>query len=230
VGTRKVYFSPDEWFHCFNRGVDKRRIFLDKNDHRRFIALLYACNSVKTIHISNYEQGFRSKRFAHVLNISRTGTLVDIGAYTLLPNHYHLLLRERVDGGVTSFMRKLGTAYTMYFNIKYKRAGALFQGAFKAKHVQTDSYFSRILNYIHGNHGVLYEPKWKEGIIKNEDELRALLIDYPYSSLADYYGAFRLESTVICKEAIFDVIDTLPSLYKVIEEAKTFARQQNDDF
>ncbi|MDP3646281.1 MAG: transposase [bacterium] len=228
MGERSVYFSPGEWFHCFNRGVDKRRIFLDKSDYRRFLALLYACNSKDPIHVSNYEQGFRSKSLATVLNIPRKETLVDIGAYDLLPNHHHFLIRERRDGGITSFMRKLGTAYTMYFNIKYRRSGALYQGAFKAKHVGTNRYFDRVLNYIHGNHAVLFEPRWKEGVTRKEKKLPKLLVDYPYSSLRDYFGELRAESVIVDKSAVLEIIDAMPAVEKIIEDARTFSRLHDE--
>lgn len=229
MGERTVYFSPGEWFHCYNRGVDKRRTFLDTSDYRRFLAILYACNSTKPIHVSNYEQGFRSKSLIDVLRIKREGQLVDIGAYDLMPNHYHFLLRERHDGGITSFMRKVGTAYTMYFNIKYDRTGALYGGAFKAKHVRTDSYFVRVLNYIHGNHAALSEPKWKEGKIRNETGLIQKLTAYPYSSFADYYGEARDESNIIDRHAVLEVIDKMPTIANLIQEARTFARQHDDE-
>jgi len=198
-------------------------------DYRRFLALLYACNSVEPIHVSNYEQGFRSKTLSSVLKTRREMTLVDIGAYNLMPNHHHFLLREARDGGITSFMRKLGTAYTMYFNIKYERAGSLYQGAFKAKHVRSDHYFGRVLNYINGNHAALYEPKWKEGIIKNERGLKKMLAAYPYSSATDYYGVARPESIILNREAVMDTMEKVPSLEKIIEEAQTFARQYEKD-
>ena len=154
---------------------------------------------------------------------------MDIGAYDLMPNHYHFLLRERHDGGITSFMRKVGTAYTMYFNIKYGRTGALYEGAFKAKHVRTDGYFGRLLNYIHGNHAALSEPGWKAGKIKNETRLIRELTAYPYSSFTDYYGETRIESSIIDKNAVFEVIDKMSTIANIIQEARTFARQHDDE-
>ncbi|MBI2610632.1 transposase [Candidatus Kaiserbacteria bacterium] len=223
MGERKVFFQPGEWFHCYNRGVDKRRVFMSPSDYRRFLALMYACNNIEPIHVSDYERGLRSKKLADVLAIARKAPLVDIGAYNLMPNHYHLLLRERIDGGLTSFMRKLGTAYTMYFNIKYERVGALYQGAFKAKHVRTDGYFKRLVNYIHGNHAELTEPKWKEGKVKNETALLKALVAYPHSSLRDYYRDPRPESVIVSTTSLLDVIDAMPRLRDILKDARVFA-------
>ena len=229
MGDRIVYFQPGEWFHCYSRGVDKRRVFMSVSDYQRFQALLYACNNTDTIHVSNYGQGFRSKSLTNVLSIPRSESLVDIGAYNLMPNHYHLLLREQVDGGVTSFMRKIGTAYTMYFNIKHKRSGALFEGAFKAKHVKTDAYFRRVFNYIQGNHAELSEPRWKEGVIQNDRALMESLLAYPYSSLRDFSGPSRPECAIVNRNSILDIIDEIPNPRKILEDARIFARQHEDD-
>ena len=229
MGERPIYFQPGEWFHCFNRGVNKRRIFMSPNDYKRFQSLLYACNSAEPIHVSNYERGYRSKTLHSVLKLPRKTQLVDIGAYSLMPNHYHLLLRENVDGGLTSFMRKIGTAYTMYFNIRYERSGALYQGAFKAKHVRTDSYFERLLSYIHGNHAELSEPRWRQGVIGNEYELVKYIVSYPYASLRDYVGDSRAESAIVNTHSILDIVDRIPSPNKILSDARTFARQHADE-
>ncbi|MDO8576643.1 MAG: transposase [bacterium] len=225
MGERSIKFAPGEWYHCYNRGTDKRKIFMGKDDYERMLALLYACNSVTPIHVSNYEQGFRSKKLAEVLHL-RKSSWVDVGAYNLMPNHFHLLLREVAPGGITSFMRKFGTAYTMYFNIRYERTGVLFQGTFKAKHVDTDRYYNRVLNYIHANHAELYEPKWKNGIIRNKSLVKKKLVEYRYSSLSDYCGSARPESRIISKDAVLHLLDSPPRLDDLLDDARTFARYE----
>lgn len=228
MGERSVQFAPEEWYHCYNRGTDKRKIFMGKDDYERMLALLSACNSTEPIHVSNYEQGFRSKSLADVLRINTKSHWVDIGAYSLMPNHFHVLLRETLPGGITAFMRKLGTAYTMYFNIRYERTGVLFQGAFKAKHVGTDQYFRRVLNYIHANHAELYEPKWKNGVIGNRTRTKKKLLQYRYSSLTDYCGAKRPESLLINKDSVLELLNRPPRLDDLLDDARTFARYEEE--
>lgn len=229
---RPVPFAPDEWYHCFNRGVDKRVIFTSDKDSERFLMLLYACNSVEPIHISNIYQGKTLvKTLVDVLAATkRKETLVDIAAYCLMPNHIHLVLREKNDGGITSFMRKLGTGYTMYFNIKYERSGALFQGAFRAKHVATGAYFNRAISYVHANPAELVEPEWKQGVIRNEKKLRSFLSRYRYSSFLDYSEGLRPESVLISKAEAFDILDNPQTLEQLIEEAQIYARHDDDKF
>src|SRR3989344_1060267 len=104
---RKFSFAPGEYYHIYNRGTDKRKIFLDWRDHWRFIALLYVANSQSVIHLSDHE----GKDPISLLDLPREKILVDIGAYCLMPNHFHLLIRETGDGNISRFMLKLQTGY-----------------------------------------------------------------------------------------------------------------------
>jgi putative transposase len=136
-------FATNGIYHIYNRGTDKRAIYLDDNDRQRFIFNLYEFNDLNPAPNSfyktqSYEVGPRKK-------------VVEILAYCLMPNHYHLMLRQIEDGGVTLFMRKLGTGYTMYFNKKYERSGSLFQGKFKSVPVETDEQLRYLPHYIHAN-------------------------------------------------------------------------------
>lgn len=227
MADRATPFAPDEWYHCFNRGVDKRKIFTNPGDYERFLMLLYACNSRDPIHISNIYQG---KTLMGLLDaVTRKETLVNIAAYCLMPNHIHLVLREKDYGGITSFMRKLGTGYTMYFNIKYERSGSLFQGAFKAKHIASDSNFNRAISYVHANPAELAETNWKHGVVRDEKKLRSFLSEYRYSSFPDYSGSPRPESEIVNKAAALEVLDTPQTLDQLIEEARIYARRDEED-
>ena len=115
--SRKIIFSLGENYHIYNRGNDKRVTFQNKTDYDRFIALLYLCNSVKNIRLSDYPK----VKLEKLLDIKRGETIVDIGAYCLMPNHFHLLIHEKTENGISKFMQKLLTAYTMYFNKKNER-------------------------------------------------------------------------------------------------------------
>lgn len=221
--TRSIEFSLGEWYHCFARGVDKRRIFESKRDYERFLMLLYASNSDSPVHISNLSrQGVTLMR---VLEEERGAPLVSIGAYCLMPNHYHLLLRQESSGGITTFTRKLGTGYTMYFNIKYERSGSLFSGTFKATHVSTDEYLRRVTHYIHANPAELKVPDWKEGKPKTTARLRAFLKSYAYSSLCDYSGTQRIESGLLAKNSLEESLETALDIDTMLNEASDFLHQ-----
>ena len=154
MAQRKVAFVVDEYFHIYSRGVDKRKIFLDDRDRRRFVRLLYLCNNDKPI-------VYKLVKDKPLREIHIGERLVAIGAYCLMPNHFHLLIREVNDGGIVKFMRKLLTAYSSYFNKKYSRTGALFSSEFKAQHLNTDEYLKYVFSYIHLNCLKLSDPDWK---------------------------------------------------------------------
>lgn len=229
MSERPVPFAPGEYFHCFTRGVDKRKIFMEENDCERFQALLYTCNSTEPIHISNLNHPARQGlALPYVLARNRGKQLVDIAAYCLMPNHLHLLLREIDYGGISSFMQKVGTGYTMFFNKKYDRTGALFSGKFKAVHIGSDAHSRRVINYIHANAAELYEPAWKKGVIRNVKKLKNQLLTYPYSSLIDYEGEERPQAGILAKAAARELVDAVPSFKALLDDARAFYNYEQD--
>ena len=132
--------------------------------------------------------------------MSRKNTLVSIIAYCQMPNHFHLLLLEKEEGGISKFIGKLLAAFSMYFNKKYERSGSLFVNPFKAKHIDlTKDYFEYLLAYIHLNPVKLIDPTWKENGIKDREKVKKFLENYRYSSYLDYIGHKRAEGSIINK-------------------------------
>src|SRR5665213_2524311 len=128
---RKIVFALGEYYHIYNRGVEKRKVFFDDIDRNRFVRLLFLANSNKSF-VYRLVQG----RPLNEIDVGEKS--VAIGAYTLMPNHFHILVKETKEGGISNFMEKLQTGYSMYFNKKNERVGPLFQGRFKAQHVVHD--------------------------------------------------------------------------------------------
>ena len=211
----RVPFAIDEWYHCYTRGIDKRKTFITRIDYERFLGLLYICNSSQIIHRSDLFHRSLDDIFA----IDRKDQLIGVGAFCLMPNHYHLLLKEIRDGGISQFMRKLGTAYSMYFNIKYERAGNVFVKPFRSRRIRDDEYLQCAIQYIHCNPAEIFEPGWKHGRVQNLVHLEKKLIQYPYSSFRAFQeyshplralldnSIFELESQLSPKEMIRDARD-----------------------
>lgn len=176
------FFAVGEFYHIYNRGTEKRLIFLDNADRIRFLSLLYLCNSRSPIHRSN----FMSTSLQKLMILPRDETIVDIGAYCMMPNHFHLLVREKIDKGASIFMQKVSTAYTMYFNKRYERSGSLFQGRFKAEHLNIDNYLKYIYSYIHLNPIGIIDSGWKQHVIKDKSKIYKYLNSYQFSSYLDY--------------------------------------------
>jgi putative transposase len=212
--TRKIPFEVGEYYHIYNRGVDKRDIFLVKNDHERFLALLYLCNTKKGLELP---KDFVSEQAENFFS-TRLKPLVDICAYCLMSNHFHILLREKAEGGVSAFMQKLMTAYTMYFNNRNERSGALFQGTFKAEHAGNDTYLKYLIAYIHLNPVKIIEPKWRENGLKDRKRAQEYLEIYKYSSYQDFYGIQRPQNNILTKGSLPEYFETPISFKENIRE------------
>ena len=191
---RRISFAPGEFYHIYNRGTEKRNIFLNKNDYRRFLLLLYYCNSGQNVVLRLENKNFDPD--------PQRETIVEICAYCLMPNHFHLLIHEKIEGGISRFMQKLSTGYTMYFNERHERDGVLFQGKFKSSYVNEDEYLKYLFSYIHLNPVKSVDPHWKENGISNSDQAKKYLDHYAYSSYPDYLGVNRKEGGIITKNVM----------------------------
>src|SRR3989338_6967882 len=165
---RNVKFVPGSIYHIYNRGVDKRDIFMEEADKWRCLQGLCLFNDEKNssnilwqIEKNRGEVNFKILKDYIVKEGKKP--LVRILAYGLMPNHYHLLVEELQGGGISKFMHKFGLGYARYFNNKYKRSGSLFEGRFKAVSVENEIYLQYLLVYINViNPGQLIESKLKE--------------------------------------------------------------------
>jgi len=216
---RRIEFYEGEFYHVYNRGANKIKIFVNDVDRDRFCKLLFVCNSVKPV-------TFRSIKGLSLEEIERGDTLVDIGAYCFMSNHFHLLLREKSEDGITIFMKKLLTAYSMYFNTKYERTGVLFQGRFKATHVDNDEYLKYLFSYIHLNPVKMIDSKWKENGIIDRTKAERFLGKYQYSSYLDYVGYSRDEGLILKKEAFPQYFEKFNDFKKFIREWILFKEQE----
>ena len=167
---RKIKFANGEFYHIFNRGTDKRTIFSDKHDFQRFLISMNMFNCATPIG-SIYEQSFIEKPKLG----GRTTKLVNIICYCLNINHYHLILEQVTCGGISEFIKRLSGGYTRYFNIKNRRNGVLFQGKFKAAHIDSNEYllhasaYVNLNNRVHKLGGRTTKSSWEEYVGNVED-------------------------------------------------------------
>ena len=188
MGIRPIPLLHGEYYHIYSRGSDKRKIFHDSADYERFQKLLYLANSDKS---------FRFETIKDVYEVRRGERLVSIGAYCPMPNHLHILIKQNSENGISKFMQKFLTAYSMYYNIKYERTGSLLEGKFKVEHLENDTYLKYIFSYIHLNPVKLIYPNWKENGLSNKKRVLDFLNKYTYSSFLDYTGISRPENTIL---------------------------------
>jgi hypothetical protein len=166
-----------EFYHIYNQGVDKRNVVSDEYDSARFLESMIVFNSEEPIR-SIYERSFKKDLQLGGLT-SKSKKLVNIIAYCLNPNHFHLILEQVSDGGISEYMKRLGGGYTMYFNAKEKRKGSLFLGTYKSIHVETDEYLLHLSAYVNLN----------DRVHQLENKLGGLTSKLVRSSWEEYVGS-----------------------------------------
>lgn len=174
---RLIFEGDNRYYHVFNRGVEKRDIFMDDQDRRRFLFSLLALQG--DVYLNNFYRLARTFD-EHSMFIMEEieddimkSRVVEIVSFALMPNHFHLILNELTDGGIAKFMQRLGNSYTKCFNLKYQRNGHLFGSRFHRKLIDTNEYFLHLSAYIHRN------PRELRGWRNKEHK-------YPWSSYQDY--------------------------------------------
>lgn len=211
-----------EFYHLLNRGVDKRKIFLEDKNYLRFVYNLVEFNNVENTEGNNrlhvpkttqlFDIGCRT-----VVEGKKQNPLVTIHFFCLMPNHYHLLVSPVVDDGIPRFMKKLNMGYAKYFNEKNNRTGALFQGKYKSIQVTRDAHFLYLPYYIHFNPLDLTMPQWREQKIRSSKQAFEYLKSYRWSSHLDYLGIKNFPS-VTQRDFFLDFFEGEQSYYRSVKK------------
>ncbi len=191
-----------EYYHIFNRGNSRQKIFLDDHDRKRFIKCLFLCNSCKGFKFRDHIVDKKIEAW----DFDRGETLVSIGAWTLMPNHFHLYLtfspksdlgEAKSRNNISEFMQKLMTAYTKYFNARHGRTGALYEGKFKSVRVKNDKHAKYLFSYIHLNPIKLIDSIEQENDTQNTKLVLEYLNSYKWSSYNDHRKIERPENKIL---------------------------------
>jgi putative transposase len=163
---RRIQFENECFYHVYNRGVDKRAVFNDKFDYLRFLESIREFNRLdpaESLERQRYLKRNPQPEAFQKASGCLLSYLVEVICYVLMPNHYHLLLKQNTEKGISKFMQKLSMGYTNYFNLKNNRSGYLFQGTYKAIQIRTGDKLNQLSAYIHGNpeiHGIAKAENW----------------------------------------------------------------------
>ena len=219
MGFRHTPLVGGEFYHIYNRGNGRQQIFFNEEDYSRFVKLLFICNSEKQV---NFRDDIVEKKI-DAWDFDRGETIVSIGAWVLMPNHFHIYITSPKDGlrgdsNITTFMRKLCTAYSKYINAKYGRSGSLFEGRFKSTHIITDTQAKYLFSYIHLNPVKLIERNWKENGIKNKASAILFLDSYKWSSYQDYLLKNRVENNLLNRKNFINYFSNKKDFQKEIFE------------
>lgn len=198
---RDFVFENNEYYHIFNRGVEKRRVFMCAKDYERFLLSMVEFNRI--LPLGSLRDGASLQALdAWAPGIECLEKLVEIVAYSLLPNHYHLILKQSVENGISKFIHKISMGYANYFNLKYNRSGSLFQGKFKAIPITSDDKLLELSVYINFN-AQLHQ------LVKNQ-------LSYKWSSCREYLSVSKKD---ICnRNPIFDALNSGESYSELIKE------------
>jgi len=206
--TIKKYVK-NGYYHIYNRGVEKRAIFLDDQDYRVFLHLLKYYLRPDSLDKKHPVLEVSNLHLIRPRPLKNLSSEIDLLCYCLMPNHFHLLIQQKTIDGIQTLMRKIGTSYSMYFNKRYDRVGHLFQGTYKAALIETDEYLLHLSRYIHLN------PRELTGINP---------VNYSYSSYKNYLGIKHsnwLKPNFILnffnKESSLPYLKTFPSYQKFVE-------------
>lgn len=209
--ARNIPLVTEGIYHVFNRGVDKRDIFSRDIDYLRFLVILALVNSETSNHL-HLERVFKNGQHSELSKIfeeiDKDGRLVQILAWCFMPNHFHLLLRQIKDDGISILMHRSQNSHSHYFNKVYKRTGALFGGPFKAVHIGDDVQLTHVSRYLHINPLEFFDPMWKErGYVEDKVGAEKFLKEYKWSSLPEYLGTRKDFAQLIDPGQILDYFD-----------------------
>lgn len=186
--SKRPKIIAGELYHVYNRSVEKRVLFPSVDHYIRFINALRFFNTIQPVNLRDFIQGNQTETTGIRPLLQNTQPIVQIGSFTLLPTHYHFLIRPLILNGLSLFMQKLGAGYACFFNLKHSRSGTLFQGRYKVKLIDHDQYGRHIQAYIALNILDYVMPEWRENGINNKERARKFLREYKWSSFAAYMG------------------------------------------
>lgn len=212
MARRKTIIATNETYHIYNRGVEKRPIFLNKRDYSRFMDLITYYRFMDCpVKFSRLKQLSLEKRERIINNLQKNSkTLVDIYAYCLMQNHVHFLLKQNVDKGITKFIAKITNGYSHYFNTRHERVGHLFQGNFGAVRIEDDEQLLHVSRYIHLNPVTSYIIELKN------------LESYSYSSYPEYIDLVN----IVCNtEPILAQFSNAEAYKKFVHDQAEYARE-----
>lgn len=211
---RKVALVNNEIYHVINRGVASQPTFLTEKDYRRALnSFLYYQNQNLSLGYSHFIVQSRERKAEILKQLKlRKKILVEIITFCFMPNHFHCLLKQVVDNGISKFLSDFTNSYTRYFNTKSQRQGPLFQGKFKAVRIETDEQLLHTNRYIHLNPYTSY-------VVKTLKQLE----NYPYSSFPEYLG--KTKANFCHKKLILNNFKTIKTYQEFVFNQADYQRR-----
>jgi len=212
ASKRTIVFANEHWYHVFNRGIEGRPLFLTKKDYTRFLLTLqyyqYADIPLRYSYFIQLTPGVQERVMQGIMEKPKR---ITISAYCCMPNHFHLLIRQNIDDGISRYISDVSNSYSKYFNTKNGRIGTLFQGIFKAVHIEGDDQMLHVSRYIHINPYVSSLCEFTS------------VFQYPWSSLSNY--VFGKQDTLVDTTDILSYFSEKQSYKTFITDQMSFAKK-----
>lgn len=211
---REVVLATDEIYHIVNRGVNSQPTFINPRDYWRALnSFFYYQNSNLPMSYSRFLAQPKERQIDILESLkSEKDFLAEIISFCLMPNHFHFLLKQKVDNGISKFLANFTNSYARYFNTKTKRQGPLFQGRFRAVRIETDEQLLHVNRYAHLNPYTSY-------VVKTFEDLG----NYPYSSLPEYLG--KTKTNFCNKKIILDHFKSRKRYKKFVFDQADYQRR-----
>lgn len=206
---RRETFVPGEYYHVYNRVLFNAPEFKENKSANRLAQAFILANSTKSSEAFEYLKSNKNATIEKAVEVARGGKkYVDILCYTIMPDHYHLLLHEKEERGISKFIHKCNVSIAKYINIKNNRRGPLFENRFSAKHINTNEYLLHLSVYIHLNPlDFLMGREWRENKLKNWPLAKKKLLEYPWSSIKNFLESNYKNEIISGTEVIMQQFD-----------------------
>jgi len=216
----------DEYYHIYNRTISNISKFKDRGNAERLILTFLIANSTKSGDAFQYLRNNKNASKEKIIKILNKGEkLTDILCYAVMPDHYHLLLKETRKNGIVNFIHRCNTSIAKYLNTKSERKGHIFESRFKSKHIDSNEYLLHLSLYIHLNPlDFLAGKEWREHGIKNWNDSKKYLLDYPWSSLNSFINDYK-NPILSGTEIITEQFNSSPEKYESF--LKEWSKEEN---
>lgn len=221
---RKEKFIPGEYYHIYSKTILNIPEFKDKKSANKLLQSFLLSNSTESSKAFDYLRNTENPNFEKAIEIINRGKkLVDVLCYSIMPDHYHLLLHERAKNGISEFIRKCNISISKYINIKKERKGPLFESRFNSKHVKDNRYLLHLSVYIHLNAlDVLSGREWREHRLNSWLIKKQKLLNYPWSSLKSFLDENYRDLIISGTEILLDQFNDR-------KEYELFLREWSED-
>lgn len=214
TSVRQTPLVSGEFYHVFNRGVARIPMFLSRNDYKQAIQTLYYYRFTNPpIALSRFKELSIKEKEIFLNSLQSKDRLIDIASFVLMPNHFHFLLKQLKDNGVSKFISQFTNSYTRHFNTVYERVGPIYQGVFKSVHIETDEQLVHVSRYIHLNPLV-------SNVISEKD-----LLSYPWSSFPDFLNG---KSSLVQLEYILQQFKSPDDYKQFVLDHVDYARKMEE--